>query len=64
MKVLVISDIHLKTWIFDKAEEFSAYRDGRQIGGSAMIVIDTETGKYEKYQTRNWDQRGADCHAG
>ena len=27
---------------------FSTYRDGRQIGESAMLVIDTETGKYEK----------------
>ena len=26
----------------------STYRDGRQIGESAMIVIDSETGKYEK----------------
>ena len=27
---------------------FSTYRDGRQIGESAMIVIDTMTGKYRK----------------
>ena len=27
---------------------FSTYRDGTQIGESAMIVIDTVTGKYEK----------------
>lgn len=27
---------------------FSTYRDGRQIGESAMIVIDTETGDFEK----------------
>ena len=27
---------------------FSTYRDGTQIGESAMIVIDTESGKYEK----------------
>ncbi|MBR5974709.1 MAG: metallophosphoesterase [Clostridiales bacterium] len=27
---------------------FSTYPDGRQIGESAMIVIDTETGEYEK----------------
>ncbi len=26
----------------------STYSDGRQIGESAMIIIDTETGKYEK----------------
>ncbi len=39
MKVLVIPDIHLKTWIFDRAED---------ILKSAMIVIDTETGKYKK----------------
>lgn len=29
---------------------FSTYRDGRQIGESVMIVIDTETGKYEKIE--------------
>ena len=27
---------------------FSTYRNGRQIGESAMIVIDTETGKFDK----------------
>lgn len=27
---------------------FSTYRDGTQIGESAMIVIDSETGEYEK----------------
>lgn len=27
---------------------FSTYRDGRQIGESAMIVIDTKTGRYDK----------------
>ena len=26
---------------------FSTYRDGRQIGESAMVVIDSETGEYE-----------------
>lgn len=61
MRVLVIPDIHLKPWIFDRAEKilkdgiistdvFSTYRDGRQIGESAMIVIDSETGKYEKIE--------------
>ena len=66
MKVLVIPDIHLKTWIFDRAEDilkagkaeravclmdiFSTYHDGRQIGESAMIVIDSDTGKYEKIE--------------
>ncbi len=39
--------------IFEKGgiistDVFSTYRDGRQIGESAMIVIDTETGKYKK----------------
>lgn len=29
---------------------FSTYRDGRQIGESAMIVIDTETGEFEKVE--------------
>lgn len=56
MKVLVIPDIHLKTWIFDRAETIlkagkadrATYLDGTQIGESAMIVIDSETGEYEK----------------
>ena len=39
--------------IFEKdgiisTDVFSTYRDGRQIGESAMMVIDSETGKYEK----------------
>lgn len=29
---------------------FSTYRDGKQIGESAMIVIDSKTGKYEKIE--------------
>jgi len=29
---------------------FSTYRDGTQIGESAMIVIDSETGEYEKIE--------------
>ena len=33
---------------FISTDVFSTYRDGRQIGESAMIVIDTETGWYEK----------------
>ena len=41
--------------IFEKdgiisTDVFSTYRDGRQIGESAMIVIDSETGKYEKIE--------------
>ena len=41
--------------IFEKdgiisTDVFSTYRDGRQIGESAMIVIDSETGKYEKVE--------------
>ncbi len=41
--------------IFEKdgiisTDVFSTYRDGRQIGESAMIIIDTETGKYEKVE--------------
>lgn len=52
MKVLVIPDVHLKPWIFDKADElikdvFSTYRDKTQIGESAFLIIETETGKYE-----------------
>ena len=43
--------------IFEKdgiisTDVFSTYRDGRQIGESAMIVIDTETGDYEKIEVR------------
>lgn len=39
--------------IFEKdgiisTDVFSTYRNGRQIGESAMIVIDTETGEFEK----------------
>lgn len=39
--------------IFEKdgvisTDVFSTYRDGRQIGESAMIVIDTRSGRYEK----------------
>ena len=33
---------------FISTDVFSAYSDGRQIGESAMIIIDTETRKYEK----------------
>lgn len=41
--------------IFEKdgiilTDVFSTYRDERQIGESAMIVIDSETGKYEKIE--------------
>ena len=39
--------------IFEKegvisTDVFSTYRNGRQIGESAMIVVDSETGEYEK----------------
>lgn len=33
---------------FISTDVFSTYRDGRQIGESAMIVIDSESGKYVK----------------
>ncbi len=33
---------------FISTDVFSTYSDGRQIGESAMIIIDTETRKYEK----------------
>jgi len=41
--------------IYDKdgfilTDVFSTYRDGTQIGESAMIVIDSKTGKYEKIE--------------
>lgn len=41
--------------IFEKngiisTDVFSTYRDGTQIGESAMIVIDSETGEYEKIE--------------
>ena len=40
--------------IFEKdgvisTDVFSTYRDGRQIGESCMIVVDTKTGEYEKH---------------
>ncbi|MBR0173657.1 MAG: metallophosphoesterase [Lachnospiraceae bacterium] len=31
---------------------FSTYRDGRQIGESAMVVINTKTGKYKRVQVK------------
>ena len=34
---------------------FSTYSDGRQIGESAMIVIDTETGEFEKIEVPSAD---------
>jgi hypothetical protein len=33
---------------FISTDVFSTYSDGRQIGESAMIIIDTETRNYEK----------------
>lgn len=41
--------------IFEKdgiisTDVFSTYRDGTQIGESAMIVIDSKTGEYEKIE--------------
>lgn len=41
--------------IFEKdgiisTDVFSTYRDGKQIGESAMVVIDSETGEYEKIE--------------
>ncbi len=41
--------------IFEKdgiipTDVFSTYRDGMQIGESAMVVIDSETGEYEKIE--------------
>jgi len=36
---------------FISTDVYSTYRDGRQIGESAMIVIETETGVYEKVKT-------------
>ena len=41
--------------IFEKdgiisTDVFSTYRDGRQIGESAMIVIDSVTGEFEKIE--------------
>lgn len=35
---------------FISTDVFSTFRDGIQIGESAMIVIETKTGKYEKHQ--------------
>ena len=37
---------------------FSAYRDGIQIGESAMVVIDTQTGEYEKVNVSGADGAG------
>ena len=35
---------------FISTDVFSTYRDGRQIGESVMIVIDSESGRYEKLE--------------
>ncbi|MCH5205198.1 MAG: hypothetical protein J1F03_10635, partial [Oscillospiraceae bacterium] len=37
---------------------FSTYRDGRQIGESAMVVIDTQTGEYGKVNVPGADEAG------
>lgn len=42
---------------FISTDVFSTYRDGRQIGESAMIVIDTKTGKYEKLKVAAEDKQ-------
>ena len=49
--------------IFEKdgiisTDVFSTYRDGRQIGESAMIVIDSETGKYDKVEVMGCSGKG------
>ncbi|MCD7863355.1 MAG: hypothetical protein LUG61_07555 [Lachnospiraceae bacterium] len=35
---------------FISTDVFSTYRNGTQIGESAMIVIDSKTGSYEKIE--------------
>ncbi len=35
---------------------FSTYRNGTQIGESAMIVIDSKTGEYEKVKIGEWEK--------
>ena len=38
---------------------FSTYRDGTQIGESAMIVIDSKTGEYEKIMVTGKDEENS-----
>lgn len=47
--------------IFEKdsilsTDVFSTYRNGTQIGESAMIVIDSKTGEYEKVKIGEWEK--------
>jgi hypothetical protein len=42
-----VEEIYEKNGIIS-TDVFSTYRDGTQIGESAMIVIDSKTGEYEK----------------
>ncbi len=47
---------------FISTDVYSTYRDGRQIGESAMIVIETETGGYEKINTAGIFQKSVDSY--
>ena len=42
-----VKEIYEKNGIIS-TDVFSTYRDGTQIGESAMIVIDSKTGEYKK----------------
>ena len=42
-----VKEIYEKNGIIS-TDVFSTYRDGTQLGESAMIVIDSKTGEYEK----------------
>ena len=44
----VSMDVLTRIRDYFQCDVFSTYRDGTQIGESAMIVIDSETGEFEK----------------
>lgn len=45
MRVLVIPDVHLRTWMFDDADQI--LRDGRPYGNRQYCVVDTQTWEWE-----------------
>ena len=47
-----VKEIYEKNGIIS-TDVFSSYRDGTQIGESAMIVIDSKTGEYKKIDIKN-----------
>lgn len=50
IKLMLAKQRQKRLWKNMVTDVFSTYRNGRQIGESAMIVIDSDTGKYEKIE--------------